>query len=94
VIDEVNSGPRDMREYLRIKANADILKIIQLGVTISDAQGRLPSPVSTWQFNFDFNIDTEKKNQVSIQLLQDHGIDFGQLKLHGISPHYFAEKFI
>jgi hypothetical protein len=37
VIDEVNSGPRDMREYLRIKANADILKIIQLGVTISDA---------------------------------------------------------
>ena len=75
-----------MREYLRIKANADVLKIIQLGITISDDHGRMPSPVCTWQFNFDFNIDTDPKANNSIQMLQESGVDFSLLKMHGISP--------
>ena len=36
------------REYLKIKANADALKIIQIGITLSDESGKMPSPVSTW----------------------------------------------
>ena len=37
-----SSWPREHREYCRIKANVDILKIIQLGITLSDANGRMP----------------------------------------------------
>jgi CCR4-NOT transcription complex subunit 7/8 len=37
-----SSWPREHREYCRIKANVDILKIIQLGITLSDSNGRMP----------------------------------------------------
>lgn len=57
-----------------IKRNVDKLKIIQLGITLSDAKGRLPSPVSTWQFNFDFNEDLDAKDDKSIQMLINSGI--------------------
>lgn len=81
-----------MREYLKIKANVDLLKIIQVGITLSDETGRRPQPVSTWQFNFDFNVEVEPQAQTSIQLLRDSGINFANLRQHGISPRYFAEK--
>jgi CCR4-NOT transcription complex subunit 7/8 len=89
-----SSWPKEQREYSRIKANVDILKIIQLGITLSDGNGRMPSPISTWQFNFDYNLDEEKFNQSSIDLLKKHGIEFKQLRQHGINPFYFAEKLM
>lgn len=49
------------REYRRIKANVDILKIIQIGITLADEDGKMPTPISTWQFNFDFDIDSDQK---------------------------------
>jgi hypothetical protein len=36
IIEDYPMGARDFGEYLRVKANVDILKIIQLGITISD----------------------------------------------------------
>lgn len=77
---------------MRIKFNVDNLNIIQLGITISDGHGRVPHPISTWQFNFNFNIEREKQAISSIQLLQSAGINFALLREHGISPQYFAEK--
>lgn len=82
----------EMREYLKIKLNVDRLKIIQIGFTLSDENGVVPEPVSTWQFNFNFDLDIENKSMNSIKLLQDSGIDFQKLKRHGIHPLYFAEK--
>jgi len=95
VIEEYHSqgGSKEHREYHRIKANVDILKIIQIGITISDGSGKMPKPTSTWQFNFDFDIEKDKKAQNSILLLQNSGIDFSKLRNHGINPVYFAEKF-
>jgi CCR4-NOT transcription complex subunit 7/8 len=70
----------------------DRLKVIQIGITLSDENGKTPEPVSTWQFNFNFDVDTEEGAATSIQMLKDSGIDFVKLKRRGISPLYFAEK--
>lgn len=34
-----------------------MLKIIQLGVTLTDEQGNFPNEVCTWQFNFKFSLE-------------------------------------
>ena len=68
------------------------MRLIQLGVTLSDSEGNFPEPTSTWQFNFLFDLDQDKSSKASIQLLQSCGIEFTKLKYHGISPQFFAEK--
>lgn len=42
--------------YQTLRCNVDLLRIIQLGLTLADAQGELPPGVCTWQFNFKFCI--------------------------------------
>ena len=39
-----------------MRCNVDLLKIIQIGLTLSDEDGNYPQEVSTWQFNFHFSI--------------------------------------
>ena len=68
------------------------MRIIQLGVSLFDEDGRQPSPVSTWQFNFEWDLETERHFPKSIQMLKEHGIDFAKFKGHGIPQQYFAEK--
>ncbi len=41
--------------YQTLRCNVDILKVIQLGLTLSDEKGNLPPGVCTWQFNFHFD---------------------------------------
>jgi hypothetical protein len=41
--------------YQTMRCNVDMLKMIQLGVTVSDEHGNTPE-VSTWQFNFTFDL--------------------------------------
>ena len=67
-----------------VKASIDKMKIIQLGISLFDEKGRQPSPVSTWQFNFEWDLETEHKNDRSIQMLKEHGLDFQKFKSHGI----------
>ena len=43
--------------YSLIKANVDSLHLIQLGITLSDEEGNLPSPVCSWQFNLSFDLE-------------------------------------
>jgi CCR4-NOT transcription complex subunit 7/8 len=74
--------------------NIDSMKLIQIGITLSDENGKLPEPVSTWQFNFNFDIENDQRSMTSIQMLKDCGIDFSKLKVRGINPFYFAEKII
>ena len=42
--------------YQVARCNANLLKIIQLGITFCDAEGRTPEGGSTWQFNFKFDL--------------------------------------
>lgn len=77
--------------YQTLRCNVDLLRIIQLGLTLSDGKGNLPEGVCTWQFNFNYNLDEETYAQDSIDLLVNSGIDFEQLALRGIDIHHFGE---
>ena len=39
-----------------MRCNVDLLKIIQLGITLADEEGQFPQECSTWQFNFRFSL--------------------------------------
>ncbi|KAL4280488.1 hypothetical protein GQ457_03G002730 [Hibiscus cannabinus] len=75
-----------------MKSNVDQLKIIQLGLTLSDVEGNLPDfGTSVWEFNFkDFDIDRDLYDSDSIELLKRQGIDFGKNKEEGIDSSEFA----
>ena len=45
--------------YKSVKLNVESLKLIQLGITLSDSRGRFPYPYHTWQFNFEFDINKD-----------------------------------
>ncbi|MBA0683012.1 hypothetical protein Goari_024692, partial [Gossypium aridum] len=84
--------------YHYMKLNVDALQIIQLGLSLSDAQGNLPdfdSPFSyVWEFNFrDFDINRDCYASDSIELLKRQGIDFEKNKEKGIDSKDFAKKF-
>jgi CCR4-NOT transcription complex subunit 7/8 len=42
--------------YQTMRCNVDLLKIIQIGITLSNDKGELPEDVTTWQFNFHFSV--------------------------------------
>jgi len=77
--------------YRFIKANVDQLKLIQVGITLSNEEGESPQPISTWQFNFQFNLQNDKYVAESINLLKDAGIEFKNLTEFGIDPIQFAD---
>ena len=72
--------------YQQLRCNVDILNLIQLGLSISDAQGNRPTPVSTWQFNMKFKLDEDIYSKDSIDLLLEANIDFQKHTSHGINP--------
>ncbi|KAJ6702363.1 CCR4-NOT TRANSCRIPTION COMPLEX SUBUNIT [Salix koriyanagi] len=81
--------------YCLMKWNVDLLKIIQLGMTLSDSHGNLPSFGSeshyAWQFNFrDFNIAHDHYNAESIGLLERQGIDLKKNREKGIDSSDFG----
>lgn len=80
--------------YARFKLNIDSKHLIQLGITLSDADGVLPKPVSTWQFNFLFDEKTDLSQESSLALLREHQIDFARHKTHGIHPMAFSYELV
>lgn len=86
------------QSYSLMKANVDATKVIQLGITLSDANGNLPhlgtDSCYVWQFNFkDFDVDKDLSNPVSIELLKQQGINFSKNKQQGISATNFSRLF-
>jgi CCR4-NOT transcription complex subunit 7/8 len=43
-------------QYQQVCTNVNLLRLIQVGITFFDEQGRIPTPQSTWQFNFRFSL--------------------------------------
>ena len=82
--------------YKTLKLNVEQLKLIQLGITITNENGEYPKniPYHTWQFNFQFDIKKDIYNEQSISLLKKSGIDFKKLKTNGIKKTTFAENII
>lgn len=78
-------------QYQLLRCNVDLLKIIQIGFTFMDENGNTPSPISTWQFNFKFNLAEDMYAQESIDLLTNSGIQFKKHEDEGIDIFTFAE---
>ncbi|KAL6012121.1 ccr4 associated factor [Asimina triloba] len=82
--------------YQTLKANVDLLKLIQLGLTFSDEDGNLPTcgtdKFCIWQFNFrEFNPADDVFANDSIELLRQSGIDFKKNSERGVDASRFAE---
>lgn len=84
------SGHADYN-YQTVKCNVDVMNVIQLGVTFTDSQGNLPSGISTWQFNFKFDLESDLYAVESVEFLKSSGIDFVKHKHFGIDPVHFGE---
>lgn len=81
--------------YQTLRLNVDMLKLIQLGLTFTDAEGNLPrinGELCVWQFNFrEFHLSDDMYAQDSIELLKQSGIDFAQNETRGIDVQQFGE---
>ncbi|XP_044471131.1 probable CCR4-associated factor 1 homolog 6 [Mangifera indica] len=82
--------------YQNLKANVDLLKLIQLGLTFADEKGNLPKcgtdKYCVWQFNFrEFNPDEDVYAYDSIQLLCQSGIDLKMNCEKGVDAYRFSE---
>lgn len=78
-------------KYQLMRCNVDLLKIIQIGITLGDGKGHFPSPCCTWQFNFKFNLDEDMYTSSAIELLQQSGIDFDRFNSDGINVFEFSQ---
>mmetsp|Transcript_6157 Transcript_6157/g.10451 ORF Transcript_6157/g.10451 Transcript_6157/m.10451 type:complete len:367 (+) Transcript_6157:304-1404(+) len=86
--------PHDF-EYQMIKANCDNLKLIQVGISLSNQHGQFPKGKPTaWQFNLQFDEDNEQSVQDSMKLLKDSGLQFEKHKSDGIPHHVFAAYLV
>lgn len=80
--------------YQQLRCNVDILNIIQLGISISDENGKRPDPFHTWQFNFQFDLDSDMYSQESIDLLIQAKINFKDHSKNGINIVEFGHLLI
>jgi len=81
-------------QYQLLRCNVDLLKIIQLGLTFFNKEGKTPEGVCTWQFNFKFNLSEDMYAEDSVELLQNSGIQFERHEREGIETVHFAEILI
>jgi CCR4-NOT transcription complex subunit 7/8 len=51
----------------------------------------VPQGTCTWQFNFKFDVNNEKKLNASIKVLREAGINFDMHESIGIDAQLFAQ---
>ncbi|XP_010476692.1 PREDICTED: probable CCR4-associated factor 1 homolog 2 [Camelina sativa] len=93
-----NPNPKHYEyNYGTLKTNVNMLKLIQLGLTLSDERGNLPTCGTNnkqciWQFNFrEFNLKSDMFAMDSINLLRGSNIDFEKNNECGVDSKRFAE---
>ncbi|CAN6237917.1 unnamed protein product [Urochloa humidicola] len=88
--------------YALLRANADELPVVQLGVTLCDAHGNLPVVVDfatghhaerAWEFNFsDFDVESHRHAPQSVEFLRSQGIDFERARRCGVASAAVGDK--
>ena len=73
--------PHNSSWYDIVRDNVNSLNLIQVGITLSDADGNKPEPIDTWQFNLEFSLSKNKFSPDSISMLKEAGIDFDELEV-------------
>eukprot|EP00835_Amoeboradix_gromovi_P004988 NODE_429_length_8748_cov_0.280148.p5 type:complete len:262 gc:universal NODE_429_length_8748_cov_0.280148:6862-6077(-) len=86
-------------QYQTLRLNVDLLKLIQLGITLTNEDGRTPNDdnpklPASWQFNFKFNLENDMYSQSSIDLLTKSGLNFAKHDLYGIGVLEFGSFLI
>lgn len=95
--DDPNIRQRDpTAHYSSLKANVDMLNLIQIGLTLSDDDGNFPDLGTDqsyiWEFNFrDFDVARDTYALDSVELLRRQGIDFERNREQGIDSYQFAQ---
>ncbi|CAR21350.1 CCR4-NOT core DEDD family RNase subunit POP2 [Lachancea thermotolerans CBS 6340] len=81
--------------YQTMRANVDLLNPVQIGISLSDANGNKPeNKHSTWQFNFHFDVTKEMVSAESLELLKKSGINFERHQNFGVLAFEFAQLLI
>lgn len=78
-----------------IRANCDHLKLIQVGISMTNSKGESPEgqPLA-WQFNLYFDEQNEQSIDESMALLRTSGFNFEKHKTDGIPHNLLAEYLI
>lgn len=79
--------------FHRQRLDVNLMKIIQIGITLGDGQGNLCQPC-TWQFNFKFNPSEDLSSPDAITLLQQADIKFEEFERKGIDVSDFAHLLL
>jgi len=82
---------KNQYRYFTTKANVDMLRVIQVGLTLLNEEGMPRSGICTWNFNFRFDLNADMFAPDSIQLLEDAGLEFDNHKRKGIEMMHFGE---
>lgn len=79
--------------YQTLKCNVDLTRVIQIGFTFSDAKGNRPKGISTWRFNFNFDVHADVYSQESLEgLCSTRGLDLHKHYERGIDTQEFGEQ--
>ncbi|KAA6382528.1 MAG: putative CCR4-NOT transcription complex subunit 8 [Streblomastix strix] len=77
--------------YEKLKKNCDRLKLIQVGFSFGKKDGTTKDGTSTWQFNLQFDTNTDQYARSSLDMLLNAGLDFDKHRKDGIDPSLFCE---
>uniref|UniRef100_A0A0E0LHK8 poly(A)-specific ribonuclease n=1 Tax=Oryza punctata TaxID=4537 RepID=A0A0E0LHK8_ORYPU len=87
------------QKYALLKKNVDELHLVQLGLTLFDADGRLPDLGTggavhyVWEFNFrEFDLRRHAHASESIALLRSKGVDFDMTRQDGVDAAAFGSR--
>ncbi|CAA7041756.1 unnamed protein product [Microthlaspi erraticum] len=84
---ETSKDATDEERYDDMRFTVDRTKLIQLGLTLFDGNGRIGG---TWEINFsDFNELEDEKNEKSIAFLKSNGLNLERIREHGIGAEGF-----
>eukprot|EP00163_Fabomonas_tropica_P014824 TRINITY_DN2695_c0_g1_i1.p1 TRINITY_DN2695_c0_g1~~TRINITY_DN2695_c0_g1_i1.p1 ORF type:complete len:198 (+),score=46.44 TRINITY_DN2695_c0_g1_i1:247-840(+) len=70
------------------------MNAIQIGLTLSDAEGNLPPGCGTWNFNLSYDSRKEMYSQESFEQLTKAGVDFSKHSKNGIPLEQLGELLL